>query len=268
MRVRSTLLALALVVVVVLLAAGAQGKPDAGERCRMLKLGATGAYVRDLLRCHVRGLGFGLPPVPSCLAAADAKLVRTFARAEKLATCGPSLSGAQGSASSLVATLVASAAPTPVPTPAPTPTPSPMFTGCGNGVVESGEQCDGQQFCAPGCSFAPPTVCCGPVGFCLEGEFPATADQCFLAGVPYVLGAVCTPDDPGCSPTSGCAGTCTPEATFAPTSVCCELAAGCADETVGDTVALWEFVFQGCLQSSGTAVVGTCAAGGDCQPGG
>jgi len=241
--------------------------PDAGERCRMVKLSAAGAHARELLRCHVRGIRVALPAVPACLAAADAKLARSFARAEARATCPPSLAAAHAASAGFVAELLAVAAPTPVPTPSPTPSPSPMFTGCGNGVVEAGEQCDGQAYCAPSCTFALPTVCCESTGFCADGPFPATADQCFLSGVPFTLGAACELISPDCEPAHAC-GICVPEATFPVTSVCCQHAASCTDDTIEDTVELWRFVFQGCLQVGGSSVtLGTCG-GAACVPGG
>jgi hypothetical protein len=250
------------------LATAAVAGVDAGERCRMLKLSATSTHARELVRCHVRAIGFAMTVVPSCLATADAKLARTFARAEKRAGCPPTIAEAQDESARFVAALLARAAPTPVPTPSPTPSPSPQFTGCGNAVVEAGEQCDGQSFCTSSCGFRLPTVCCGPAGFCIEGEFPTLADQCFLQGAPYTLGAVCAPSTPGCSPSGGCEGSCLPEATFAATGVCCELSAGCAADTITSTVELWQFVFQGCIQAGGTARLGTCGDAGNCVPGG
>lgn len=269
MRVRSLLLTLAVVILPGKLAPESFAAPDAGERCRMIKLSAAGAHAREVLRCHVRAIGFAMATVPSCLAAADAKFARTFARAEAKTSCPPSLAAAQATSAQFVADLLASAAPTPVPTHSPTPGPSPMFTGCGNGLVETGEQCDGQAYCGPSCSFGLPTVCCGPVGFCVDGPFPVTADQCFLAGLPYVLGAVCEPSTPDCQERAACEGSCAPEVTFPATSVCCELTAGCADDTIDDTIELWQFVFQGCIQAGGTVSgLGSCGAGGSCIPGG
>jgi len=267
MRVRSLLVTVLAVAFTGQLGTEAAGGADAGERCRMLKLSATGTHARELVRCHVRAIGLGMTVVPACLASADAKLARTFARAEKVVGCPPALAAAQAESEQFVATLLSRAEPTPVPTPSPTPSPSPQFTGCGNGVVETGEQCDGQSYCGASCSFALPTVCCGPVGFCIEGPFPTLADQCFLQGVPVTLGAVCAPSEPGCSPTGGCEGSCTPEATFPTRGVCCELANGCTEALIDDTVDLWQFVVQGCLQSGGTARLGTCGGGGDCIPG-
>lgn len=262
-------LAAALLVATVV-ASRAEAGPSPADRCRMIKIDATAAHARDVLRCHTRAIGLGLAqPVPACLGAADAKLVRAFARAEKRAACPPTLATAQGTSAAFVAAVLAAAQPTPGPTPSPTPGASPGTPGCGNHVVESGEQCDGQPYCGGSCTFALPTVCCGPVGYCLEGPFPTLADICALQGVPYVLGAVCEPTDPGCSPTSGCEGTCTPEETFAATSICCQLASGCTDASITDTVQLWQFAFQGCLQAGGAAMLGTCpASGGSCVPGG
>lgn len=149
MRMRSLLVTLAVVAVCGQVGSEALAGPGPGERCRMLKLSATGARARELLRCHVRAIGFAMQAVPACLAAADAKLARAFARAERQALCRRALAVAQAGSIGFVASLLASAEPTPVPTPSPTPSPSPMFTGCGNGVVEPGEPCDGQTSAPP-----------------------------------------------------------------------------------------------------------------------
>ena len=256
------LLALALAV-----SASASAAPP-GERCRTAKLSAIGVYSLGTLRCAARVVGAVAPAALACSAVAEQKLVRAFARAEQETSCPPTLASARAATAAFVASVLASAEPTPTPTTAPTPAPSPAASGCGNHVVEAGEQCDGQAFCTAECRFAAPTVCCGPTGFCLGGDFPTLADICYLQGVPYTLGAVCEPAAPACAPTAGCEGSCRPAATFAPTSICCELASGCTAQTIGDTVELWQFSFQGCLQAGGTAALGTCAASGNCLPGG
>jgi len=255
-------------VLLLLVAAPASAAPPIGERCRAAKLHATGAHALALLRCHASAIGKAAPVKAACLAAADAKLARAFSRAESKADCPPALAAAQAQSQAFVAALIASAQPTPVPTATPAPTATPSSTGCGNGVVEGTEQCDGQPYCAGDCSLRSPTVCCGPVGACIQGPFPDLADMCGGMGIPYSIGAVCEPTDPQCDPTAGCAGLCRPEATFSPTAVCCEMSPGCAQQTVDDTIELWAYFFQQCLLASGTGVrVGTCGPAGDCVPG-
>jgi hypothetical protein len=247
----------------------AHAAPDAGTRCRTTKIAATGAHAQETLRCHTRAIGRGVQVAPSCLAAADAKLARGFTRAEKKTVCPPSLAAAQAESAAFVVALLAAAAPTPVVTPSPTPTPTPHSTGCGNGIVEGAERCDGQPFCNASCQLRSPTVCCGQSGACIEGEFPVMADQCFLSGIAYTLGSVCQLADPECDGSGApCAGSCVPEATFAPLELCCEMAAGCAEQSVSSTVEVYQFTFQGCLLGVGSeVVVGTCGPSGNCVRG-
>ena len=110
-------------------------------------------------------------------------------------------------------------------------------------------------------------MCCGQSGFCIDGEFPFLAETCSAQGIPYFLGAVCTPDGP-CDLGPPCAGACTPEATFPGTSVCCDAPGGCVDTFADDTIDLWQFFAQSCLQIGGSVSVGACAPGGACVPGG
>ena len=268
MQARRPLVTAILIVSILRFAGPAAARPDGPSRCRMLKLGAIATHAHAQLRCHLRALGFGMSVVPACLASADAKLARSIAHADQVGGCPPDRATAQDASAAFVARALALVQPPPSPTPTPMPTPSPAFTGCGNDVVEPGEQCDGQAFCTTACQFSLPTVCCGQSGFCIEGEFPFLAETCFANEVPYVLGAVCAPDDLSCTPESGCTGSCEPETTFPATHLCCAAPSGCTEAVVADTVELWQFFLQGCLQASGSFVVGTCAQGDTCTPGG
>ena len=78
------------------------------------------------------GAGFGYGVLAGCLVAGVALLFSV------LAVCGSDHSN--GSDPS----------PTPVPTAVPTATPRPT-PGCGNGIVDEGEFCDGQAFCPADC---------------------------------------------------------------------------------------------------------------------
>lgn len=243
---------------------GAAG-PDGATRCRMLKLSAIATNVRAQLRCHVRAMGIGMSVVPSCLAGADAKLTHALAHADDVGDCPPDLATARAESAAFVARGLELVAPTPTPTPRVTP--SPAFTGCGNGVIEPGEQCDGEAFCSTACGIAISSVCCAQAGSCIGGDFPVLAETCDAQGIPYVLGAVCTPADAACEPGIPCPGACTPEATFPATHVCCALGSGCAEAVADDTVQLWQFFVPTCLQSAGTVAVGRCNPAGACVPG-
>lgn len=144
------------------------------------------------LRCHGRALAQGSPVQLSCLAVADNRLAKAFARAERRAACPPALESAQAQSEAFVAALVASAEPTPAPTASPTPTPVPTPSptpGCGNGIVDPGEQCDGQSFCGPSCVVPFPTVCCGHV----TDKFTWIRDFFAVEGAPLLFDASYAP---------------------------------------------------------------------------
>jgi hypothetical protein len=235
-----------------------------GERCRIAKLDAIGTATAGELRCWSQGLRRGRSDAdPACLAAADAKLVRAFARADGDGACPPAAADAAQAITSFVAAQAASTSP-PVATATPAPTATPSGSGgCGNGIVEEGEHCDGGPYCDPSCSFAFPSLCCG-IGTqaCVALDDITDADQCFLAGGTPHVGASCVSPDPTCVQGQPCAGTCQP-ATFAATTFCCDGGTSCTERTLSDTESLGSYLLQ-C--GSAGLVEGSCVAG-DCLPG-
>lgn len=254
-----------IVAVVVLLAHGVAGAAHSdAERCRVTKLRGISVSTLAHLGCVARIVKHGLPIDQICSAAADAKLVRTFARAERVESCPPSLAAAQAAIASFVAAQSAAvlATPTPLPTATPTPTATPL-PGCGNGLTEPGENCDGGPYCDPSCNFAFPQLCCEFSPICIAVPDITGADQCFLAGGTPRIGARCISNEPGCAEGEPCAGSCTPDA-FPPTTFCCDGGAGCGESTFSDTESLSLLLMQCGLEG---VIRGTCVAG-SCVPGG
>jgi hypothetical protein len=241
------------------LASAAGAAPDLEDRCRIAKLNAIAAATSAGLRCHVQALRRGETVDDACLL--RDRLSRAFARAERLAPCPPTLGDAQLAVLAFVTAQGASVnPPSPTPTAVPVPTPTP---GCGNGVTEPGESCDGGPYCTTSCAFAFPDLCCefGPV--CIAVADIAGADQCFLAGGTPRVGARCVSSDPQCEEGSPCAGACAPT-TFPPTEFCCGAGGGCTERTLPDTESLARLLIE-C--GAGGVVQGACVAG-SCVPGG
>lgn len=170
--------------------------------------------------------------------------------------CGNDGSGGDGS-------------PTPTPTPIPTATARPT-PGCGNGLVDPGEFCDGEDFCTD-CGFVASFCCeladvdggtaCGVTGF--------SPQACVTVGSGrFVPGSTC--EGSSCNPDAGLCrhdGRCAIQA-IEPVSVCCQSAGdGCTASIVSDTNALAELAFYGCDGTdTGRAVIGNCGADGRCVP--
>ena len=233
---------------------------SAAERCRVVKIGGISASTVAHLGCVAQAVKHARPVAASCVANADAKLVRAFTRAEKVASCPPSLASAQADIASFVATQSAAVLATPTPTATPAATPLP---GCGNGLTEPGENCDGGPYCDASCNFAFPQLCCefGPV--CVAVPDIPSGDQCFLAGGTPRIGARCIALDPGCPEGDPCAGSCTPDV-FPATAFCCDGGSGCTQSTFSDTESLSFVLLQCGLEG---VIQGTCVAG-SCVPGG
>ena len=239
--------------------------PGDAQRCRTTKLAAIATNVTAGLRCVAQRVKENAPDVdPVCLARADDKLARVFARADRLGACPPALAEARAAIASFVAAQAAIVLAGPTPTPLPTPVPTPAGSaGCGNGITDAGENCDGGPYCDASCNFAFPKACCdfGPV--CVSIPDIPHADQCFLNGGVPRLGTVCGAGDPECVPGQFCAGPCVAE-TFPPTKFCCDGGAACGESTLANTEAVASLLLQCGLEG---VVQGSCVAG-HCIPGG
>ena len=158
-------------------------------------------------------------------------------------------------------------APTPTATPAPSPTP-----GCGNGIVDPGEFCDGEDFCSASCLPAIDGGCCefgasSPEGaFCLDTGV-AGAQACLTVGGSFSIGTECT-GEPCDNGIAACRlGHCRSSAIEAVTVCCQRSAERCTETTVTDGSALASFILFDCdTGADQTAVVGSCGADGRCAP--
>jgi hypothetical protein len=154
--------------------------------------------------------------------------------------------------------------PTPSASPAPMPRPTP---GCGNGIVDDGEFCDGEDFCVECqlfgdgcCELADPDA--GTT--CVE-MFGPSPHACVDSHGTFSVGASC--EASSCDPATGIcqAGHCVTHP-IEPVSVCCQLdAGGCMDTVASDTATLAEFaIFQCSGTGLGTAVIASCGDDGTC----
>lgn len=177
------------------------------------------------------------------------------------------LFAACGSSSSSDPDPAASPSPTAVPTVTPRPTP-----GCGNGIVDDGEFCDGQAFCPADCSVVF-SACCeyrapaGDESFCGQLGFPSPR-ACNESGGRFSLGTTCqgsscNEEADVCDGDGRCASM-----PIDPVSVCCQLEGSCEDDVFTDTGALAQFAFWDCGvgPQNGRAVLGVCGDAGACVP--
>jgi hypothetical protein len=117
---------------------------------------------------------------------------------------------------------------------------------CGNGIVETGEACDGGPFCGPTCFAAIPACCIPPdqvgpgsevlpgqctdaPGFSLAGNIMLYCGSAFPSAV-GLGGYVCRPD-----------GSCSPDPIEPPMPVCCQRSGSCEDTLATTTRELWGF---------------------------
>lgn len=138
-------------------------------------------------------------------------------------------------------------------------------SGCGNGVRETGEPCDGGAYCTPDCTFPSPSPgCCQAQASCRAADgfvlYFSLYSYCGPAGLPDaqapVPGGICS-----------ASGTCD-VLPVQPVPFCCQVGGACSGETAADTGDLWNFR-NVCVGSQGGTVVpaAVCGAGGTCEPG-
>ena len=136
---------------------------------------------------------------------------------------------------------------------------------CGNGVVETGEGCDGGPYCSATCTPAPPNCCAGS-GECHAAPPYITqvlATYCSTFNTPSstnlpVFGAVCQAN-----------GSCQVQP-ITSVSVCCNRPSGCFGGTATDTYQLYyiraQCYGQGSGPNSGDIVFPASCVAGTCVP--
>ncbi len=136
---------------------------------------------------------------------------------------------------------------------------------CGNGIRESGEQCDGGPACTASCQQMLPS-CCAQTGSCVSAP---------LFSLQYYLMQYCLAVSPGSMPVPG--GMCLADGSCAsrsvdPVPVCCQQASSCFDDTPAvSTGELWfdnYYCNGGIGIGAGPYIVvnGACGPGGICVP--
>jgi hypothetical protein len=149
-----------------------------------------------------------------------------------------------------------------------------LAPGCGNGVIDPGEMCDGEPFCTAGCVIDIYACCAstGPDGCAAECQSLVGMGCSIICGAnPIQIGrhAVLTGPCPGgpfppVEPVG--MGTCAPPEPIDPTTVCCSLdGGGCTETSVTTTEELQSAVRNCGAGSFDSPVVGTCVAG-TCVP--
>jgi hypothetical protein len=215
----------------------------AASRCASVKLKATGKKATTKLGCHAKALRRGLAIDPGCLAKAEARFAAAFATAEGHPLCLTTgdASTVEALVDDLVDDVVAALAPgvTTTTTTSTTTTTTGLVPACGNGIVESGEYCDGtgcdtlEDGCVPP---GDPNECtCCSTQACQYGLGCCPGFSCVPNGGPGGLGfcttATCGGLETVCSPggLSCCPGfLCLPPPGFPgyPYDFCCALPGG------------------------------------------
>ncbi len=145
---------------------------------------------------------------------------------------------------------------------------------CGNGVVESGEECDGGACCTPNCTFVSAgTVCHPSAGDCDVAE-SCSGSSATCPPDAFSSGNVCRPSTGPCDPAESCSGNgpnCPPNVVT--TSCvsgdgCCP--SGCNNVTDGDCPAVCgngvAEAGEECDGSSGVCESGVCLTDCTCEP--
>jgi len=145
--------------------------------------------------------------------------------------------------------------------------PAERVPSCGNGVIEPGEQCDGQSFCTASCTIDI-YACCAlstPDPECFD--YSGVGQACAAAGGQATLGQHCVASPGPCGVPPGVpieCGTCQ-GSDVPPTTVCCESAGGCSSQVVDRSEDLVGDAFScSVFPGGGTFVIGACGPDGHC----
>lgn len=208
------------------------------NHCAALKILAGANLAVAKLRCLARA-GGGDPDL-ACLARAEARYRQAFGRAERRGPCPGTIDYIRGNPDFCLPLLAAA-------------------FRCGNGVIDRGEECDGQPFF---CSVRGDCLIQRQIGCCFLGPFCANEilEACQEGGANIgrgtCLGTPCA-DFPGCT-----VGSCQ-DPPIAPTDVCCERRASC-EATTETTAFDLRDALVACLDSGGQPTLGACGADGRC----
>jgi hypothetical protein len=221
--------------------------------CPAGKLAAAGRKIAARLRCR---LPDPAAPAAACFARADARFVAAFARAERHGPCAADAGTVESIADEIAGSVGGQIVGVPPSTTSTTTTTLPGL--CGNGRVDAGDQCDGQFFCSPDCTFGP-TACClfprgGPPTTCI-GFLPTRTNVLSCISQGDVMAGVCRPD-----------GTCENPA-IGPFPVCTQFWFGaCRTDVVSSIADLATIYLDGTF--GGTPFgMGTCGVDRTCHAG-
>lgn len=128
---------------------------------------------------------------------------------------------------------------------------------CGNGVIESSEECDGESFCSSACTIFVRWCCAARnLSLCRGGRYSPPETERFPQDCPGQaagLGAMCLET-----------GECVPDPSSGDLSaaeICCDTPAGCSEGIGVDGLCVADFMTTTVLRR----VVGTCGENGRCQ---
>src|SRR5712692_10188317 len=201
------------------------------NRCGGNKIRAGAALAVHKLRCLARAARG--PVDPACFARAETRYQAAFARAERLGPCPGTIDYIAGNPEGCI----------------------PLFAAallCGNGRIDTGEQCDGQLFCSPfgDCRIRGNIACCSLGDFCGD----TIPEACFVGGGQMERGTcIGTP----CHSFPGCIIGTRQDPPIAPTTVCCQRAASCEGTTVATTFDLRDALLA-CVDEGGQPLLGVC----------
>jgi cytochrome c556 len=233
--------------------------PDPGA-CSAAKYKAAGRKASDKLACDARVATTGIP-APGCLAIAEAKFNAALVKAESHGPCAGTAPAVEAAVDDCRTPLrVDLGLETTTTTTVSTTTSTIPTPGCGNAIVEAGEECDGQPFCTPACHIQAGYCCDAFLGAPVCADVGTILDStCFFT---------CVQSGGHCS-FGTCVGTACTDVPYPPTSICCDGALGCAAAVVSGSAGLAQFIHDcGYVHSFLDLTVGTCGPDSHCVPGG
>ena len=255
----------------------------ADPKCAAKLFEAAGILARSLMICNDKSARSGAPVDALCMSKARDRYTRS---ANKLVTCAGATTVSDVSADVALSCVQALDGDVTGLSP---PVSSICSSGCapppvcGNGIIEPGEWCDGDEFCESNCSIRR-VACCEfstPSSDTCSLDVPAftlfanQAGVCGNRGGTFRLGLI-APTGPACAEPSASyslpqqAGACvTPPELSSPATICCQdRPTFCSQVTTASEAEITSFVW-GCLYENypySPVVAGTCGPEGQCLP--